>query len=142
MYDVTLTHQSLPSEKYIRLLGIAVSVFSSNNAFIIENILRTNADTYSWHSLIDKESGQLRTNISETISRKAGKNIEQKFVAIVDKRNRIMHGFRITSNDGEQILGTKDKKTQEQFEITEEYLLHFIHENDELSKMLHDYRGH
>ena len=139
MYDISLTHQSLPSEEYIRLLGIAMCVFSSNNGFIIENVIHTDAHQ-SWHDLIDKESGQLKPAISDTITRVAGDAIQKQFSDIVARRNRIIHGFRITSKAGEQILGTKDKKTQTQFEITEDYLREFIRANDELSQMLERYR--
>ena len=66
MYDISLTHQSLPSEEYIRLLGIAMCVFSSNNGFIIENVIHTDASK-SWRDLIDKESGQLKTTIAAKI---------------------------------------------------------------------------
>ena len=139
MYDISLTHQSLPSEEYIRLLGIAMCVFSSNNGFIIENVIHTD-DSQSWRDLIDKESGQLKTTIAATITKVAGDDIQKKFSDIVVRRNRIIHGFRITSKAGEQILGTKDKKTQEQFEISEDYLREFIRANDELSQMLERYR--
>lgn len=140
MYDPSLTHQSLPSERYIRLVGIALCVFNSNNAFVIENILSTDKG-YSWHKLIDMESGRLNKPIRNTISQVAGDDIAGKFEDIVQKRNRIVHSFRITSADGEQILATKDKKTQEQFEITEDYPVDFIRKNDDLSRMLNAYRG-
>lgn len=39
MYE-DYTRQSLPSKEYRELLGSALCVFNSNNAFIIENILR------------------------------------------------------------------------------------------------------
>lgn len=38
MYE-SYTKQSLPTKQYRELLGSAVFVFNSNNAFIIENIL-------------------------------------------------------------------------------------------------------
>lgn len=139
MYDISLTHQSLPSEEYIRLLGIAMCAFSSNNGFIIENVIHTDANQV-WRDLIDKESGQLKPAISDTITRVAGDAIQKKFSDIVARRNRIIHGFRITSKAGEQILATKDKKSQRQFEITEDYLREFIRDNDELSQMLENYR--
>lgn len=60
MYDTTLTRQSLPSERYRVLLGTAISVFSSNNGFIIENVLRID-DSTSWYALIDKISGAVKT---------------------------------------------------------------------------------
>jgi len=141
MYDTSLTKQSLPSERYRLLLGTALCVFSSNNAFIIENIIRTD-NSYSWHDLIDQESGRLRTYIEKTITEKAGPEIADMFKCIVNTRNRIIHGFRITSQSGEQVLATKVKNSGEQFEITEEYLLKFIKDNDTLSAMLHKYRGY
>lgn len=58
-------------------------------------------------------------------------------------RNRIVHSFRITNAAGEQVLATKEKvsKGNQQFEITEEYLLDFIAKNEKLSDMLHNFRG-
>ena len=39
MYE-SYTRQSLPTKQYRELLGSAICVFNSNNAFIVENILR------------------------------------------------------------------------------------------------------
>ena len=141
MYDTILTRQSLPSEQYRLLLGTALSVFSSNNGFIIENILNTDS-SYSWHELIDKESGKLIKAIEDTITTNSDVKIANQFGEIVEMRNRIIHGFRITSLDGEQVIATKVKSSGEQFIITEKYLIDFIKKNDELSDMLHTYRGY
>ena len=138
MYDMVRIKQSLPSKSYRLLLGTALSVFSSNNGFIIENILHTDS-SYSWYELIDKESGRLMKHIKKTIANPA---IAKKFGEIVEMRNRIIHGFRVTSLDGEQVIATKVKSTGEQFIITEKYLIDFIKKNEELSDMLHDYRGY
>ena len=141
MYE-NYTKQSLPTKEYRELLGSALCVFSSNNEFIIENIINTNSQ-YNWYDLIDKESGRLKNSIADTISRKTGnKEIEKLFSEIVDMRNRIIHGFMITSKQGEQILATKTRKKDGdfQFEISVEYIMDFIRKNDELSDMLHEYR--
>jgi hypothetical protein len=54
------TGQALPSKSYRELLGSALCVFNSNNAFIIENILRTDSKSqYNWYRLMDLESGKL-----------------------------------------------------------------------------------
>ena len=138
------TRQSLPAKEYRELLGTALCVFNSNNGFIIENILRTNT-SFDWYELIDKESGLLRTIISETISKECETTeIEDLFLKIVSMRNRIIHIFRITSNSGEQVLATKSRKKEGniQFEITEEYLMDFIKKNEMLSELLHQYRGY
>lgn len=136
MYETMLTHQSVPSERYRILLGTAISVFSSNNGFIIENLLRVD-DTESWHEMIDKTSGAVKQHIVG----KLPEDIVELFGALVDERNRIIHGFRITNDDGEQSIATKEKSGR-QFEITEEYLIEFIHKNDQLSDMLHEFRGY
>ena len=47
---------------------MAISVFISNNGFIIENIINTDSD-YSWYDLIDKELGQLKSPIAQTITK-------------------------------------------------------------------------
>lgn len=144
MYE-TCSKQSLPEKEYRELLGTALCVFSSNNGFLIENIIRTNASLASWYDLIDKTSGQLKTHLSNTISKKSrNKDIENLFLEIVEMRNRIIHGFRITSKEGEQILTTKERKENGhlQFEITPKYLMDFIEKNDRLSDLLHEYRGY
>ena len=135
MYDTTPTRQSLPSERYRILLGTALCVFSSNNGFIIENVLRI-ADSASWYELIDKTSGAIKKHVDG----KLPDEIVQLFGELIDMRNRIIHGFRITNANHEQTIATKEKSGR-QFEITEDYLIDFIHKNDKLSSMLHKFRG-
>ena len=55
MYE-SYTRQSLPSKEYRELLGTAICVFNSNNAFIIENVLRYNTDS-TWYEFMNKTSG-------------------------------------------------------------------------------------
>ena len=136
MYETMLTRQSVPSERYRILLGTAISVFSSNNGFIIENLLRVD-DTESCHEMIDKTSGAVKRHIAG----KLPEDIVELFGVLVDERNRIIHGFRITNDDGEQSIATKEKSGR-QFEVTEEYLMEFIHKNEQLSDMLHEFRGY
>ena len=140
MYE-SYTRQALPSKEYRELLGSAICVFNSNNAFVIENILHTNNDDFDWFSLIDKESGKLRNSIKATITAVAGDEIEVLFAEIVEMRNRIIHSFQITY-DGEQILATKTKVADGnvQFKITKEYLRDFIKKNQRLSNLLYKYR--
>lgn len=143
MYE-NYTNQSLPKQEYRELLGSALCVFSSNIGFIIENVIRTD-NTYDWYELTDKEAGKLKEDISKTISEKSkSTEIIDLFSEVVDMRNRIIHGFRITSKNGEQVLATKTriKDGNIQFEITEEYLLDFIKKNEELSNLLCKYRGY
>ncbi len=141
MYE-EYTRQSLPSKEYRELLGSAICVFNSNNAFVIENILSNDIDKkYSWYELIDKVSGNLHDEVKNTISKFSNEEIASLFKMLVQKRNRIIHSFQVTNIDGNQILCTKDK-SHNQYIITEEYLLIFIKENEKLSQMLHDFRGH
>lgn len=139
MYE-DYSRQALPPKRYRELLGSALCVFNSNNQFVIENILREDSANYNWYDLTDKTSGQLKNVIGETITKKSDGNISSSFSSLVSKRNRIIHSFQITY-ENEQILSTKDKQ-HKQFIITEEYLLEFIRENEELSSMLHKFRGH
>ncbi|MBM6813654.1 selenium binding protein [Olsenella uli] len=136
------TRQALPPESYLILLGASLCVFNSNNAFVIENILRTDRSTLAWHDLIDLESGQLKPHVARTITKKSGdSSIASLFNEIVSMRNRIIHSFQITAEDGTQMLATKVKKTHEQFRITEGYLVSFLEKNERLSSLLHKYRG-
>lgn len=136
------TRQARPPESYLILLGASLCVFNSNNAFVIENILRTDRSTLAWHDLIDLESGQLKPHVARTITKKSGdSSIASLFNEIVSMRNRIIHSFQITAEDGTQMLATKVKKTHEQFRITEGYLVSFLEKNERLSSLLHKYRG-
>lgn len=138
-----LTRQALPPDNYLLLLGASMCVFNSNNAFVIESILRTSLCTKSWHELIDLESGGLKPHIAETISKTAGStDIADLFEEVVDMRNRIVHSFQITVENGDQMLATKVRRTHEQFRITEDYLREFIEKNERLSGLLHSFRGH
>lgn len=140
MYE-KYSRQALPPRKYRELLGSALSVFNSNNAFIIENILNSDEDnSYSWYELMDLTSGELSSPIKETITKNSNTEIINLFSQLIQKRNRIVHSFQITNSDGDQILATKDKENN-QFEISEDYLLEFINQNEILSDKLHDYRG-
>lgn len=142
MYEC-YTRQSLPERYYRELLGSALCVFNSNNAFIIENILRV-SDSYDWYSLIDKESGKLVSSVSNTICKNGNEEIKTKFEELITMRNRIIHSFQITDTDGVQRLATKTKKKDgnRQFVIDEEYLMEFIRKNEALSTLLHRFRGY
>lgn len=135
----SLTRISLPKDEYVYLLGMAMSVFIYNNGFIIESIINTDG-AYSWYDLIDKESGRLKAPIAQTITKNAGAEIAELFSDIVYRRNRIIHSFRCTSSKNEQILATKDRRTDKQFDLEEEYLVEFIKLNDKLSDLLYKYR--
>ncbi len=89
----------------------------------------------------------LKKSIADTISRNTGnKDIEILFSEIVEMRNRIIHGFRITSEQGR--ANTCDKNSEKdgniQFEITKEYLLDFIKKKKMKSSVIcfYKYRGY
>lgn len=141
MYE-SYSRQALSSKRYRELLGSALCVFNSNNAFVIENILHTDRNNYDWYSLIDKESGRLKSTIEATISLNGGQAVAELFADIIQKRNRIVHSFQITDKDVEQKLATKTpvKNGNMQFVITEDYLMQFIKDNERLSSLLYEYR--
>jgi len=139
MYE-EYSRQALPSKRYRELLGSAICVFNSNNQFVIENILKIDNSNYNWYELIDKTSGELSQPVKATITKNFDTKIVVLFSSIIGKRNRIIHSFQIIENN-EQVLRTKTKNN-EQFTITESYLLEFIKENEDLSSMLHKLRGY
>ena len=107
MYE-NYTHQSLPSKQYRELLGSAICVFNSNNAFIIETILRLDVPKiFDWFYLIDLESGYLKPSIRNVISTKCGNGIEKLFEEIINRRNRIVHSYQITIRTGSKPLRRK-----------------------------------
>ncbi|WP_436645144.1 selenium binding protein [Latilactobacillus sakei] len=141
MYE-KYTRQSLPSKKYRELLGSSITVFNSNNSFMIENYLKIEtSNSFDWYSLIDMTSGLLKNSVQSEIKKASNLKIMEKFEELVEKRNRIVHSFQITDIDGEQRLASKDRN-HVQFVITEDYLYQFIKENEELSEMLHKLRGY
>ncbi|ETK09011.1 hypothetical protein T231_11385 [Tannerella sp. oral taxon BU063 isolate Cell 6/7/9] len=141
MYE-EYTRQALPSKNYRELLGSAICIFNSNNGFIIENILREDGcQKYTWRDLIDRVSGKLSDPIRETITAKAGPEIQKLFEDVIDKRNRIIHSFQITDKDGEQRLATKYKDGNQEV-ISESCLIDFIKLNERLSDKLHKFRGY
>ena len=139
MYE-SYTRQALPSKNYRELLGSALCVFNSNNSFLIENILKNPENNENWYKLLDKTSGRL-CNKLKFIKEGYRQIIAERFTRIVSMRDRIVHSFQITDSKGNQILATKDKENQ-QYIITEEYLLDFIKKNEELSSLLHKCRGY
>ena len=141
MYE-KYTRQALPSKEYRELLGSAICVFNSNNAFIIENILREDtSNKHNWWDLIDKTSGQLNSPIEDTITAKVAPEIAKCFKHITEMRNRIIHSFQITDKNDKQCLATKYKDGHQEV-INEEYLYKFIQLNEFLSCKLHELRGY
>ena len=141
MYE-KYTRQALPPKEYRELLGTALCVFNSNNAFIIENVLSHDIQgSYLWYDLIDRTSGRLLQPIKKTITSASNENIASMFECLTEKRNIIIHSFQVTNAEGEQGLATKDKNHR-QYEITADFLMQFIKENEELSSMLHCFRGY
>lgn len=136
------TRQSMPNEEYLKILSMALYAFNSNNAFIIENILHTAPEEYSWHTLMDKESGKLESLVKKVITENSTPAIANLFHDLVHKRNRIIHSFPITEDiTGEQILQTKDKfMNNNQYPITIQYLKDFLKDNEKLSDLLNKYR--
>lgn len=142
MYE-NYTRQSLPERDYRELLGTALCVFNANNQFIIENILKISGDQHNWWELMDKTSGSiLHKAMTEQYGDIVPENIIELFNILVEKRDRIVHSFQTTysMDTEEQILATKDPKTDEQFIITREYMMDFIKENDKLNDMLYKLR--
>lgn len=136
MYE-KYSRQALPTKKYRELLGSALCVFNANNSFIIENILHIDKEKYNWYNLIDKTSGSLK-NIVKNAIKKYDSDICLLFEDLIEKRNRIVHSFQITYHN-EQILATKNKENQ-QYIISEEFLLSFIRDNEKLCDRLYKLR--
>lgn len=142
MYE-NYTRQSLPERDYRELLGTALCVFNANNQFIIENILKISGDQHNWWELMDKTSGSILHKVMiEQYGDIVPENIIELFNILVEKRDRIVHSFQTTysMDTEEQILATKDPKTDEQFIITREYMMDFIKENDKLNDMIYKLR--
>lgn len=115
MYE-DYSRQSLPDRKYRELLGTAICVFNSNNAFVIENLLNI-SDKHDWWHLIDQESGTIEKIMKGKKYINAFQGNEQilrLWHKLILERNRIIHSFQVTDNeysddiDG-QVLFTKVK---------------------------------
>lgn len=126
------------------MLGAALCVFNSNNAFVVEIVLRISGEENgSWSQLMDRTSGSLGKAVRKVIEPKYGPAIPDLFSDLVNDRNRIAYSFQITWEQGEQILATKGKENEggNQFVITEDFLLEFISKNEKLSSLLHECRA-
>lgn len=139
MYE-SYTRQALPKKEYRALLGSAICVFNSNFNFLIENILRTDPQKFEWGYLINLVGGNLLQCLKDSAIAEADEIVDL-FDTLRMKRNRIVHSFQITNQEGLQSLATRDRDGN-QFEITEEYLMDFIEENERLCTLLHAYRGY
>ena len=138
MYE-SYTRQSLPTKEYRELLGSAICVFNSNTGFIIENLIHAKTKE-NWYELTDKTSEKLQIIIDKTLGGIAP-DVCNSYRELTKKRNRIVHSFRITSRNNEQILATKEKApSNKQFYIDEKYMLDFIKENQKLSDRLYEVR--
>ena len=138
MYE-KYSRQALPERKYRELLGSAICVFNSNNAFVIENILKINHDDYNWYRLIELESGKILKTLKNVID---DNELISLFADIVNMRNRIIHSYQVTYNNC-QILATKENDENDtQYSITEEYLIDFIKKNEKLCIMLYGLRSY
>lgn len=141
MYE-SYTRQSLADREYRSLLGTSIYVFNSNNSFLIENFLYTDFDDkrLTWYSLTDKTSGGLSEKIRGQISNTDDlNNALDLFDNLTERRNRIIHGFPVTSDNGEQILCTKDKENT-QYYIDKKYMEKFIQDNEKLALLLDNIR--
>lgn len=126
------------------MLGAALCVFNSNNAFVVEIVLRISGEENgSWSQLMDRTSGSLGKVVRKVIEPKYGPAIPDLFSDLVNDRNRMAYSFQITWEQGEQILATKGKENEggNQFVITEDFLLEFISKNEKLSSLLHECRA-
>lgn len=106
--------------------------------YLVKNI------DFNWYKLIDYSAGQLKQSIENTISKNDNGVIFELFENLVNRRNRIIHSFQITSKGNEQILATKEKikDGNDQFIISKEYLMEFVKDNEKLSELLYEYRGY
>ena len=68
--------------------------------------------------------------------------LKSSFLQLINMRNRIIHSFQITK-DEQQLLATKEPKKDgdNQFVITEDYLLDFIKQNEKICVLLYKIRG-
>lgn len=75
--------------------------------------------------MIEYISGQLKPTAEKILSEKIGNDdIFNLFSDLINRRNRIVHSYQITAEDGPQILATKEKifDGNKRFMITEKYI--------------------
>lgn len=143
MYE-KYTRMSLPDMEYRLLLASAIYTFNTNNAEMVKFLMEYGSlDEKEWYRLMDCESGRLNGKICKLVSPEQCKNIKEIsyfFNKLVEKRNRIIHSFPITSNSGEQILRTKEKISDgnNQYDITKEKLMEFIEQNEKMSDIFQE----
>ncbi|KRK95903.1 hypothetical protein FD25_GL002363 [Levilactobacillus acidifarinae DSM 19394] len=125
------------------LIGTALVVFNANVQFLIENFLSNEANTEeNWWTLMESEAGSIFGKTKENFVRKNHQDIVDLFNGLKNRRNRIIHSFQFSHEDSSQGIATLVRKTHEQFEIDETYLLTFIRDNGKLNDLLHEFRGY
>ena len=114
-----------------------------NGQFLIENFLsnESNTEENGW-TLMGSEAGSIFGKTKETFVRKNHQDIVDLFNDLKNRRNRIIHSFQFAHKDSSQGIATLVRKTHEQFEIDETFLLTFIKDNEKFSDLLHEFRGH
>ena len=90
--------------------------------------MKCSKDDYTWNDLIDRNSGNLRWPIRQTIA-KTSPDIAQTFEDLVDVRNRIAHSYQTLDKSGSPVLAARDHKTGRITILTEKYLRDFITKN-------------
>ena len=138
MHDYS--NELLPDKAYLTLLGKALYIFNNSNSYVIEKILHCEPDEYSWSELIDRNSGNLRYPIKQTLSKGTDNRIINKFEELIDVRNRIAHSYQIKDKaTGKPILAARNHKTGRQSILTTKYLENFIQKNYDFVKILDEF---
>lgn len=143
---------ALPEDDgYIYKLGMAIYSFASVNSFLCEIISTINPEEYNHTSLQDKTSGQILETFKVTTNRVKAENRLRSIHKVLDntailfeslnnRRNDIFHAYPITGSSGVQILHRRRDVAGKYFEIKEELLDKFIHDTEELSRLLYQVR--
>lgn len=143
---------TLPEDDgYIYKLGIAIYSFASVNSFLCEIISTINPKEYNHTSLQDKTSGKILETFKVTTHRIKDENrllsihevldsTATLFESLNNRRNDIFHAYPITGSSETQILHRRKDAAGKYFEIEEEFLDEFIHDTEELSKLLYQIR--
>jgi hypothetical protein len=131
----------MPDGDLVKLIGISTIAFNSNLQFLIKNYLTKSENSDDdWWTLTDIEAGQIRRRTKDFLIENGFDEIDAVFNDLVNKRNRIIHSFSVTCQDGTQGLNTLDRKTHNQFQIDEQYLHEFIVDNQGFSDLLYKMR--
>lgn len=143
-----LTRLALPEDnEYLYRLGVALYGFSSITSLMTEVITyldplasRNELQLLTSGDVLDNFRHAAKGWNGPSISKPA-KEAAREFEKLNTERSDFVHAYPITGSNGAQILHRRVDSKQKYFEVTSDFLEHFISRLHEVSSSLYEIRG-